>query len=951
AEEMYWPVTSLYLYEPDGKVHFIIRDHDDISNGVTYYYDNKIEIWASAMDFELRGTHNWLRNVVTHEFTHMISLGAARKLTRQIPAVYLQLIDYEKEKRPDVLYGYPNTIISYPLAGTIIPPWFAEGLAQFQLPGLNYDTWDSHRDMILRTATLDNSLLSFNEMTVFEKNSLGNEMVYNQGYSLVSYIARKYGVETLRRLAKAMKAPWRYSFNAAVKKVLGISEKDLYQEWKKELEILYRAKTQNIKNNLVEGTILQQEGLANLYPVWSPDGKSFAFISNRGQDYLSQTSLYVYSFDTRKLKHIRAGVTSSVSWSPDGTKLVYAKKTDPNKYGCHFFDIYTYDLKKNKERRVSRNLRAHSPDWSPDGQQILCVVGKDGTENLAILNLETDKLTFLTHFNEGQQIYRPRWSKNGKVIVFAISTGNNRDIALMSSDGKTYKVLLEDQFDARDPVFSPDGRKIYFSWDKTGIFNIYSLNLYTGEKEQLTNVLGGAFMPSVNNQGQLLYSLFASGKYNLALLKEPRPIEGKEVQYIASQNDFHLASLTDEKLPVAITNPGDGQYDDTQVPDYPAEPYKNTYSKITLLPLVRMDYGKTKAGSYFYSSDVLDKYSILGSFAMNRYWDYDLFGIVQYRKFRPTLFLEAYNMVRHTKSTDYPTPADSARGKVSNINYKYNLLEVDVGTSLKLNDTQNLRLAFIYSRYGARYNTKSEAYKQEIKAKATYFIGKDISLSWNYRNILPSVNSEINPTGRDLTIYYDYELNNFIKGFKISDYGTIVETYKPYKYSKIRVDWREYFGLFKKKHALALRFKGGYIYTEEPLDSFFNLFAGGLDGLRGYPYYSIEGRKLLTGSITYRFPIFKHLNFRCLQFYFDKFYGGLFYEYGNAFDKGGYQIDFSKFKKDVGLELRLDTVSFYTYPARLFFTAAYGLDEFTNRGLTYGKEWRFYFGLSFGYWD
>ena len=39
-----------------------------------YYYDNKIVIWASPLDFELRGSHRWLQNVITHEFAHIISL-------------------------------------------------------------------------------------------------------------------------------------------------------------------------------------------------------------------------------------------------------------------------------------------------------------------------------------------------------------------------------------------------------------------------------------------------------------------------------------------------------------------------------------------------------------------------------------------------------------------------------------------------------------------------------------------------------------------------------------------------------------------------------------------------------------------------------------------------------------------------------------------------------------
>ena len=45
AEEIYGPVTTLYKYEPSDKIHFIIKDTDDYSNGGAYFFDNKIEIW------------------------------------------------------------------------------------------------------------------------------------------------------------------------------------------------------------------------------------------------------------------------------------------------------------------------------------------------------------------------------------------------------------------------------------------------------------------------------------------------------------------------------------------------------------------------------------------------------------------------------------------------------------------------------------------------------------------------------------------------------------------------------------------------------------------------------------------------------------------------------------------------------------------------------------------
>ena len=131
AETIYDEVTNFYDYKPKEKTHLILIDPDDYSNGAAYYYDNKIIIWASPLDFELRGSHRWLQNVITHEFVHIVSLQKSMKMGTRIPGLYFQYMNYEIEKRPDVLYGYPNRIISYPIPGTSVPPWLAEGTAQY----------------------------------------------------------------------------------------------------------------------------------------------------------------------------------------------------------------------------------------------------------------------------------------------------------------------------------------------------------------------------------------------------------------------------------------------------------------------------------------------------------------------------------------------------------------------------------------------------------------------------------------------------------------------------------------------------------------------------------------------------------------------------------------------------------------------------------------------------
>ncbi|MEN8210047.1 MAG: biopolymer transporter Tol, partial [Candidatus Fermentibacteria bacterium] len=177
AEAVYIPVTRLYEYEPD-RVHIHITDRAGLPEGASYYYLDRIDIDTDDIDFHLRGNADWLRNVITHEFTHMVSLQASMKMPRWMPAIYLQAFNFETEKRPDVITGYPNFTGSVPLSGEVVPNWFAEGIAQYQAYGGRHDIWDSHRDMVLRMAVLDDRLLTLDQMGVFGKSSSDAELLY-----------------------------------------------------------------------------------------------------------------------------------------------------------------------------------------------------------------------------------------------------------------------------------------------------------------------------------------------------------------------------------------------------------------------------------------------------------------------------------------------------------------------------------------------------------------------------------------------------------------------------------------------------------------------------------------------------------------------------------------------------------------------------------------------------
>jgi hypothetical protein len=489
-------------------------------------------------------------------------------------------------------------------------------------------------------------------------------------------------------------------------------------------------------------------------------------------------------------------------------------------------------------------------------------------------------------------------------------------------------------------VYSPDGQHIFFSWDRTGIFNIYSLDLARGQVQQVTNVIGGAFMPSVNANGELAFSTFVAEGYKIAVLKNPQDIPFELTNYAPDrEQSAQLAALNGNDATYDVSAIKHGAYDDRNPPDYAAKPYRNHYTSIAILPRVLLERGVLKLGTYLYSGDMLDKYTFLAGLAARSFSDYDLFLLFDYKNLGPSLFLEAYNQVRN--STDYDED-------LGDLKLRFNLAEVDLGVRVSLSSQQHSRFAFIYNRYNTNISFVDQGVKQRIGY--TYYEGKIFSWQHEYQVNARAVDGEINPrSGRHVRLRYDVEFNDFISSdepFVLTDYGTYVENFEPQNTHRAQANWTEHLPL-PGRTGLTLMGRGGLLTRD--VDSFFYFFAGGFDGVRGYPYYGLEGRYLLHGRATYRFPLFRNLKVSLLHLYFDKIYLAASYDYGGAFVKTkGFS---SKLHDSATLQLRADLFSFYGFPTRLGFDAAYGFDQFQNRSFTYGKEWRYYFTLAFDFFD
>ncbi|NQV15725.1 PD40 domain-containing protein [bacterium] len=984
ADDIFPAITSLYQYQPEEKTHIIIRDTDDYANGGAYYYDNKIEIWAMPLDYALRGSHYWLRDVITHEFTHIISLRAARKMPGNVPAAYFQVISYEPERREDVLYGYPNGIASYPLPSVSVPMWWAEGISQFQTDSMRWDWWDSIRDMMLRDRIKYDKVLTLNEMDGFGKVGIGNESVYDHGFSFVGYLAQEFGQDIIRRITTRISKLSHYGFYTAMEAETGVESKELWSRWKNDLAT--RQALSFEKNETISPIkFIQREGDANFYPRWNKTGNALGFISNAGETYLSRTALFVK--DSTKDAELLVPGAEGFDWSPDSMVFVYARKEfydggipDPRTKrhknhhldqlgqhqeavscdrcqflmsGSRYSDLFIAHRDSLEiEEQLTFGERVKNPVWSPSGDKIAFVNLRDGTNNICIAFPGTpDSIQQLSFFEPGTQVYTLRWSPDGRSIIFDYTGGSNRDIAIYDTRDEKILPLLNEIWDERDPVFK-DNYQILYSDDRTGVFNIYSYDIISGDNKRLTNVTGGAFQAEWH-EDKMYYSLYDSLGFNIAVLDDSEllntftlPLDMSLERIIPPTWERHVEKLA-------------------------AENYILQYGPMFLLPRLQIEIDQSKGdvlykpGFYFFSDEILSNYSMVGGFGLAPNLDMDLFISTQYRGFLPTLTFEFYQMVRHTQEElwyyDHVWPAQSE--------LTFSLTQGVLSADILIPPTHRLILDISASNY--RTSIGLHTVGQGLPAGGIsydYFKGWDWGLKWSMSHINLRQERSINPSGYKASFSVRDNHHKFLDEYGYDEsterWGNI---FSSYHYAKLNASG--FYGYL-------LPVKGQFVISNETeinlidnnrIDDFFYEFAGGLPGLRGYPFYSMKGSRRFVSTSTLRFPIFRDNYSRLAHMMLRDLYLGLHGQVGAAWSADPENVEIGELKswmkherdqidlvRDVGVDLRFALNSYYAFPTAFELGAYYGLDEVsvtTNNDelIRYGGEWRYYWKVLFGF--
>jgi hypothetical protein len=925
AEEIYEPITKLYNYRPE-KIHIHVTDRAGLPEGAAYYYLNRIDIDTDDIDFHLRGNADWLRNVITHEFTHMVSLQATMKMPRWLPAVYLQGFSFEKEKRPDVITGYPNFTGSLPLSGESVPNWFAEGVAQYQCEAARHDLWDSHRDMVLRMAALADRLLTRDQMGVFGKSSADAELLYNQGFSLVRYIAGKYGEESLGELASGHGKIWRAGFGGASKEVLGISEGDLYHAWKDEITAGYRDRISSISPGM-DGSRIAGEGFFNFSPVSDELGGIY-YLSNMGRAYRDIDLVYLGG--DGELKSVAGDLSSGASISPDGAALVYSRKSDENRYGYEFNDIYVYDIAAGSESRLTEGMKASEPVFSPEGQRVAFIVTGDGFSSVAVRDQKDGSVRILAGGRPGVRYSGLSWSERG--ILAARFDGFSRDIVLIHSLRGEEKSLIATEADERDPHWSSGGDGFFYSSDRTGIFNIYFRDMSTGGDLMLTDVEGGAFQASESGD-DILFSAFARNGYEIRQIVNWRrtatePDEALDERLLAERRKVLRAAAADWGVDSLVVS-GD---------------YKVTYTIPFIFPRMMVYDEKFRLGFVIDSRDFLDRQSVYAAASASFEGEFDLQLGAEFRQLKPTFMFDLLRMRKYWEITD---------PSAGQIRYRYDLWDAYFTCKLEfeqetLRRRKDVSIRYNHGEYGVNINAWEAV---GIELGWNYYKADEVSLMFDYRNIKKGIESNINPRGgRSLHVEGSAVAGKLSSGdFEYS----FQPLYDDNNFMRYQILYEEYLPLPLWSHALTVFLRGGWIDREE-IDDFFYLYLGSRDGMRGYSYYSVGGTKNAMGRVTYRFPIWRNIDYQIPGIYFRSIYGAVFAEAGKAWNENTFDIEDPL--TGGGYEVRLSGFTFFSYPLAVSFMGAYGFDavEYTDPfvtelSYTEGKEWRYYGSVLFSF--
>jgi serine/threonine protein kinase len=224
-----------------------------------------------------------------------------------------------------------------------------------------------------------------------------------------------------------------------------------------------------------------------LYPSLSPNGTFFVYQSRASGKW----DIYLQRVGEKTPVNLSKGSSDDNSqpvFSPDGGRIAFRSERDGG-------GVMIMGARGENPKQVTRF--GYNPSWSPDGAKIVFSTTGFTTPEyvprggpLAIVDLANNSI----HEIEGTgDAFQPSWSPHGQRIAYWSRRGGGnpqRDIWTVASTGGQPVEVTNDPATDWNPVWSPDGRYLYFSSDRSGTRNLWRVPIDEGSGK-----VQGAFEP------------------------------------------------------------------------------------------------------------------------------------------------------------------------------------------------------------------------------------------------------------------------------------------------------------------------------------------------------------------------------------------------------------------------------------------------------------------------
>jgi Tol biopolymer transport system component len=723
------------------------------------------------------------------------------------------------------------------------PLWFTEGIAEFWS-----SRWDDQAEMVMRDAVLSGYLVPLSQMDKI----YGTFLMYKEGQNILQFISENYGDDKILLL---MNNFWKTStFEQDFKLTIGMDYKEFDKKWVYALQKRYYPLLSSHDMPSKSSKSIYSEGF-NDSPVFYRGHDSTAYVFYIG-NHRGYTNVYEQRLDgkSQPMEIIRGERTnefesfnlpsSKMAISRDGVLAFVSKSGETDV-------LHLYSVEKKRiisDRRLEGITRIGSVCFSPDAEKIvLSGATMSGYYNLYVYDMESGSIQQLT---DGYYDDRdPAWSPNGKWIVFSsdrtpFGEEGYYNLFLLDVASDRIRYLTKGRESDFSPSWSPDGKSLAYVGNERGGQNIFvishpSLSVAdTILSHRITYFPTAAFNVSWTDSSAILFSAFENYSFQIRMIDS---VDAK-VRNSVIQRTFQISDFD--------TSWRAGKY--TSESSRAAVPYVPKYtldiaeSEITTDPV----FG-TAGGAAMALSDMLG----------NEQYYFLLFNTAQSQD----EILKSFNV------------AISKISLAQRMNYAYGIFNF-AGRNYDLSDPD----IYFYERSFGGYFTLSYPLSRFNRIEATtsltntykelyYGVGERTSLLFSNSIGYVEDNSLWGPTG-------PLDGHRFLVSLA---YTTDVE-YGSVNYWTLMFDYRRYFRI---SQTVAFATREAILYNQGPQSRRF--FMGGSWDLRGWPFWSIRGEKLWIASQELRFPLIDELNidFPFGGMLFTSIRGAAYFDAGAAWDE------------------------------------------------------------------